>query len=216
MIDLAGYLLAVSVPISTSTRRSRCQQGSVDSLHLGCDSPKAPVLILLCGHSGINQRVTNVVDTTLTQPLIVSIGAARIGVAVDADLGGSDSASCRPRCQIHGLVSLERIADLSKSNRKSLNVDSLRTSWLGATAAIDLRARCSGWTLRAHRAGWAHRTSWAVCPAECRNRRKTRVIECRTDRRKDCAFHPLDFSDPWNTRPSIRLEGVRAAPLTVW
>ncbi|MGZ8529398.1 MAG: hypothetical protein ACXW6J_02015 [Candidatus Binatia bacterium] len=48
MSEFAGYLLAVcALPISTSTRRSLCQQGSVGALHLGCDSPKAPVMILL-------------------------------------------------------------------------------------------------------------------------------------------------------------------------
>ena len=88
-----------ALPINTSTRRSLCQQASVDSLHLGCDSPKAPVLILPSTTPAVHQRLTNGVDTTLAQALIVSIGAARIGVAVDAHLGRSDSASCKPRCR---------------------------------------------------------------------------------------------------------------------
>ena len=108
-------------------------------------------------------------------------------------------------------VSLERMSDLSKSNRKSLN----EADQFLAYRQLTLRARCSGWTLRAHGAGWAHRTGCARLRPPCRNSCRIRS-RCRTDRRKDCAFHPLDFSGPWNTRRSIGLEAVREWQLTVW
>ena len=78
MIDLASYLLAVSVRIPTSTRRSLCQHVSVDSLHKGLRLAEGAARDLVARNASLNQRVANSVDAAFAQGLVVLLGAARI------------------------------------------------------------------------------------------------------------------------------------------
>ena len=84
--------------------------------------------ILPSRHSGVNQRLTNGVDTTFAQALVVSVGAARIGVAVDAHAGGRILLHVGRDVSYLARSRQTESADLSKSNRMLLNEDHFFTS----------------------------------------------------------------------------------------
>lgn len=111
-------------------------------------------------HSGANHRVTNGVDTTFTQLLVVWIGAARIGVAVDAHAGG--------RILLHVGRDIGYLARLVRPNGRLIEIEQKiaeRGPVLYA-GSRGLRAHCSRRTLRTHGAGWAH---WTGCSDSARH-----------------------------------------------
>ena len=87
------------------------------------------------------------------------------------------------------------MSDLSKSNRKSLNEPS--SLWISSLRLLP------GWTLRAHGAGWTHRTGCALPDAEGAANSLTlaELIDAKIAR------FTRGFLSPWNTRQSIRLSG---------
>ena len=105
-------------------------------------------------HSVTNQSVTNGVDTTLAQVLVVWIGAARIGVAVDAHAGG--------RILLHVGSDIGYLARLVGPNVRLIEIEQnvVERGPVLYPSSRGLGAYLSRGTLRAHRAGWAH---WAGC-----------------------------------------------------
>jgi hypothetical protein len=60
----------------TSTRPSRCAHRSVESLQYGPLHCERACLDPVGRHTGLDERVTNGVDTALAQPRIILVGAA--------------------------------------------------------------------------------------------------------------------------------------------
>src|SRR3990172_9518671 len=107
---------------------------------------------LASGHSGIDQGVTNGVDTTFTQALVVRVGAARIGVAVDAHPSG--------RILLEVGRHVRDMARLVRPNGRLVEIEQEipERGPLLCRTSPGLGSHRSGWTLRAHGAGWAHGT----------------------------------------------------------
>src|SRR4029077_2964475 len=110
---------------------------------------EGPSLDLVTRHSGLNQRVTNGVDTTFAQRLVVWVGAARIREAVDSDLDG--------RILLHVGRDVRDLARLVSPNVRLVGIEQevLERGPLLWRTSLGLGAHRSEWTLRACRAAFA-------------------------------------------------------------
>ena len=78
-------------------RRFCCQQASVSSVQDGCSSPLLTIVIRSVGDAEADQVVADRVGAALAERQVVLVGAARVGVPFDHDLGARSSASATRR-----------------------------------------------------------------------------------------------------------------------